>query len=158
MAIAQQKCGFFLFRRALTAACLFGIFSCEANASDKCVDALLSSLKTTADVSECNLLVTADGRVAAISSDDGIFLQSAKDGVITYYKLNPVLESLEVKKLVREPWTAEIFGEQTFPDPKSFYFPFNITGKNEKHGREPKNIGLFCPAQTEFSVTGEHKC
>jgi hypothetical protein len=158
MEIAQLKCEFFLFRRALTVVCLLGIYPCGANASDECVDALISSLKSKADVSECNLLLTTDGRVAAISSEDGVFVQSAKDGVITYYKLNPVLESLEVKKLVREPWTAEIFGEQTFPDPKSFYFPFNITGKNEKHGTEPKSIGLFCPAQTEFSVTGEHKC
>jgi hypothetical protein len=129
-----------------------------ASAADDCLGALLSALERPTDVTRCRLLVTTDGRVATVVSGDSLYVQESTGERITYYRLNRLIGSVEAKTLPRDPWNTPITGRQTFPDAKSFYYPFYLTKKNEAAGAIGTEPAIACNPSTAFSALEVQVC
>ncbi len=134
------------------AICLFGLAICAplaAVAGEDCHRALLESFDRSVDASACGFLRLEDGRFAGIASDSGIFFRSNDGEGTLYTRIDIAGRSISVMRDAQTPWTHTIEGRQTFPDPKSYYYPL---------GLDPSGLGLFCPDPKNFSPSGEAPC
>lgn len=97
------------------------------------------------------LRLSAPGRrsICRDASDSGIFFRSNDGEGTLYTRIDIAGRSISVMRDAQTPWPHTIEGRQTFPDPKSYYYPFAL---------DPSGLRLFCPDPKDFSPSGEVPC
>lgn len=144
-----------------TLSCIFGLAisgSVSASTQEDCHRALLESFDRIVDASTCDFLRMKDGRLAGIASERGFFFRSNDGDGTVYTWLNTRERSISITKNAQPAWTRPISGRQTFPDAKSFYFPFFLDAWNIRIVAEPTELRLFCPDPKNFTIATEAAC
>lgn len=136
------------------ASCLSASPMLAAEIDDACKSALLNSIDRSVDASSCAFLRMEDGRFAAIASDRGLFFRTNDGDGTLYTWLNISARSVTTLRDTQIPWTRPIKGRQTFPDAKSFYYPFSLNSNSDTINGSRG----FCPDPQNFSAHTKAPC
>jgi hypothetical protein len=127
---------------------LLAASSGPTHANTSCLDRLLASLEAPTDVSACNLLGLTDGRVVAVRTQHGLFVQTKDGATSTHYFINAKRRQIEASHFVRRHTYPPM--DRAQPDAKQYYYPFYGAHRGGGMAIAPKSMNFVCVDTTAF--------
>jgi hypothetical protein len=127
---------------------LLAIIAGAAHAGASCLDRLLASLEAPTDVSACNLLGLTDGRVVAVRTEHGLFVQTKDGTTSTHYFIDAKRRQIEASHFVRRHNYPPM--DRAQPDAKQYYYPFYGANRGGGMAAAPKSMKFVCVDTTAF--------
>lgn len=127
-----------------------------AQANADCFDRLLASLTTPTDVSACKLLSLTDGRIIAVRTEHGLFVQSASGPTSTHYFLDAKHHRIDEQIFARRHAYPPM--DRPEPDAKQYYYPFYGPMRPSPMSGSPKITTFVCQSSVAFLATSDAPC
>ena len=126
-----------------------------AQANAECLDRLLASLTAPTDVSTCNLLSLTDGRVVAVRTEHGLFMQTKDGPTSTHYFIDARRKQIEATHFARRHTYPPM--DKALPDAKQYYYPFYGVHRSGM-ARAPQSMRFVCQLPSAFTATNVQLC
>jgi hypothetical protein len=125
-------------------------------AQTSCLDDLLASVIAATDVSACNLLTLTDGRVLAVKTEHGLFVQTKAGLNATHCFIDAKRMKIEASHFKRSNSFPPM--DRALPDAKQHYYTFYGLQRSGSMRRAPKDIKFVCQRPDAFSASSEENC
>ncbi len=127
-----------------------------AHAYTDCLDRLLASLAAPTDVSVCNLLSLTDGRVVAVRTEHGLFVQTKDGKTSTHYLIDAKRHDIGAQHFARRHTYPPM--DRVQPDAKQYYYPFYGPRRGGGMSGSPRSVKFVCQSSTKFLFSNDDTC